>query len=128
MLSLRAHAVIAGGAFGAMIVLSVVGSALHDQGMIADGTGMQMAARIVFLGLCLVFVFALIPLMVKLVLGFQVRAGNAGQPVVRGLIARERTIVFVLWALIAVGLAIAIPAAIRDGAFDQSGEASASSR
>jgi hypothetical protein len=73
---------------------------------------------IVFLGLAAALMFSFIPVMVKLVLGFQVAIGNAGQPVVAGLIRRECVIVFVLWALIGLGLMIAVPAAIIDGAFD----------
>jgi len=38
--------------------------------------------------------------------------------VIARLIARERVIVFVLWGLIGLGLVIAVPAAIIDGAFD----------
>ena len=53
-----------------------------------------------------------------LVLGFQTAVGNAGHPVVASLIAHERVIVFVFWGLIALGLVIAVPAAIIDGAFD----------
>src|SRR5204863_5991912 len=53
-----------------------------------------------------------------IVLGFQVRIGNAGVPPIRTLIAHQRTIVFVLWGLMAAGLLIAVPAAILDGAFE----------
>ena len=118
MLSLRAHALITGGIFAALIILAVTGNILQDQGLIADGAAMRIAAQIVFFGLCVALIFSAIPLMVKLVLGFQVNVGNADRAVVRSLVARERTIVFTIWALIALGLAVAIPAAIRDGAFD----------
>jgi len=62
--------------------------------------------------------FSAVPLMVLIVLGFQVRIGNTGVPVIRTLIAHQRTIVFVLWGLMAAGLLIAIPAAILGGAFE----------
>jgi hypothetical protein len=55
---------------------------------------------------------------VQLVLGFQVRLGNANRPLIRSSIAHQRVIVLVFWGLIALGLLIAIPAAILDGAFD----------
>ncbi|MGC2412016.1 MAG: hypothetical protein WA459_04885 [Stellaceae bacterium] len=73
---------------------------------------------ILFFGLTVALMFSAIPVMVKLVLGFQVGIGNAGQPVVARFIARERLIIFVIWGLIALGLVIAVPAAIIDGAFD----------
>ena len=80
--------------------------------------GIRLVSVVVFVGLSIALTFSAIPLMVQLVLGFQVRIGNANRPVIRALIARQRVIVFVLWSLIALGLAIAVPAAILDGAFD----------
>ena len=118
MLTLRTHSIITAGLLAAIIVMAVVGTALHDNGLLADSAGMRTASAIVFFSLCAALVFSAVPLMVKLVLGVQVGIGNAGQPLIAGLIARERTIVFALWALIALGLAIAVPAAIIDGAFD----------
>jgi hypothetical protein len=118
MLSLRAHALITGGLFAALVVLGWVGNLLEATGLIPPGPGVRLASLVVFFGLSVALMFSAIPLMVQLVLGFQVRLGNTNVPVIRGLIARQRVIVFVLWGLIALGLLIAIPAAIRDGAFD----------
>jgi hypothetical protein len=56
--------------------------------------------------------------MVLIVLGFQVRIGNAGIPPIGALIAHQRMIVLVLWGLMAAGLLVAVPAAILGGAFD----------
>jgi arginine exporter protein ArgO len=118
MLSLRAHALITGGLFAALVVLGWVGNLLEATDLIPPGPGVRLASLVVFFGLSVALMFSAIPLMVQLVLGFQVRLGNTNVPVIRRLIARERVIVFVLWGLIALGLLIAIPAAIRDGAFD----------
>lgn len=122
MLSLRAHALITGGVFAAMIVLAAIGNALHDQGLLTDSFQVQIGARVVFFALTLALFFSAIPLMVKLVLGAQVRLGNAARPAVRRLVARERWIVFAMWGFSALGLAIALPAAIRDGLFEPSTE------
>jgi hypothetical protein len=118
MLSLRAHALITGGLFAALVVLGWVGNLLEATDLIPPGPGVRLASLVVFFGLSVALMFSAIPLMVQLVLGFQVRLGNTNVPVIRRLIARQRVIVFVLWGLIALGLLIAIPAAIRDGAFD----------
>ena len=96
MLSLRTHIMISAGIMAVIIML----------------------AMIVFLGLTVALMLSLVPVMVKLVLGVQAGIGNAGHPVVAAMIAHERVIVFVLWGLIALGLVIAVPAAIIDGAFD----------
>ena len=118
MLTLRTHSIITASILAAIIVLAAIGNALHDNGLLADSSGMQTASAIVFFGLCAALGFSAVPLMVKLVLGVQVRIGNAGRPLIAGLIVWERAIVFALWALIALGLAIAVPAAIIGGAFD----------
>src|SRR5437762_9250353 len=118
MLSLRTHVMISAGIMAAIIVLAMIGNALHDSGAVQDGPTIRLTAMIVFFGLSVALMLSLVPVMVKLVLGVQAGIGNAGHPVVAGLIARERLIVFVLWGLIALGLIVAVPAAIIDGAFD----------
>src|SRR5436305_10832915 len=110
MLSVRAHAVITGGLFTAMIALAMIGNALHDQGLLPDSADVQIGARVLFFALTLALFFSAIPLMVKLVLGTQARV-NAGRPAVQRLIARERWIVFAMWGLAGLGLAVALPAA-----------------
>jgi hypothetical protein len=118
MLSLRAHALITGGLFAALIVLGWVGNLLDAAGLIPRGPEIRLVSLIVFFGLSVALMFSAVPLMVQLILGFQVRLGNANRPLIRSLIAHRRMIVLVFWGLIALGLLIAIPAAIRDGAFD----------
>src|SRR5260221_12199279 len=118
MLSLRTHLMISAGIMAAIIVLAMIGNALHDSGVVQDRPAIRLTAMIVFFGLSVALMFSLVPVMVKLVLGVQAGIGNAGLPVVAGLIAHERLIVFLLWGLIALGLVIAVPAAIIDGAFD----------
>ncbi len=118
MLSLRTHALVSAGIMASIMVLAMIGNALQAAGMVQDGAAIRLTAMLVFLGLSVALMLSLVPVMVKLVLGFQAGIGNAGHPVVAGLIAYERAIVFTLWGLIALGLVIAVPAAIIDGAFD----------
>jgi hypothetical protein len=118
MPNLRTHLMISAGIMAAIIMLAMIGNALEAGEMVREGPAIRLTAKIMFLGLTVALMFSLVPVMVKLVLGFQAGIGNAGHPVVAGLIARERAIVFVIWGLIALGLVIAVPAAIIDGAFD----------
>jgi hypothetical protein len=118
MFSLKTHAIITGSLFAAIIVMAIVGNVLHDSGYLPDSSAAQLAAKIIFFTLFLAFGFSCIPLMVKLVLAGQTAIGNTDVGIVRLVAAHETRIVLVLWLLIGLGLAIAIPAAIQDGFFD----------
>jgi hypothetical protein len=118
MFSLKTHAITTGGLFAAIVLMAMIGNALHDSGYIADSSSSQLAAKIIFFTLFLAFGFSCIPLMVKLVLAGQTTIGNADVGIVRFAAAHETWIVIVLWLLIGLGLVIAIPAAIRDGFLD----------
>ena len=118
MLSLRGHALITGAIFAALLAIGWGGNLLDALGLVPHDRTIQIAALALMLGLCVALAFSAVPLMVLIVLGFQVRIGNAGVPVIRTLIAHQRTIVFVLWGLMAAGLLIAMPAAILGGAFE----------
>jgi hypothetical protein len=117
MLSLRAHLVIAAAILAAIFVLATIGNALEADGLVTANPRLRLASIATFLFLAVALAFAAVPVMVKLVLGFQRAIGNAGQPVIARFVARERTIVFVLWALLAMGLAVALAGAIVSGAF-----------
>jgi hypothetical protein len=118
MLSLRGHVLITGAIFAALLAIGWGGNLLDALGLVPHDRALQIAVLALMLGLCVALAFSAVPLMVLIVLGFQVRIGNAGVPLIRMLIAHQRAIVFVLWGLMAAGLLIAIPAAILGGAFE----------
>ena len=118
MLSLRSHAIITAGIFAAIIAFAILGNTLEASGTITATPTLRIASMVLFFGLCIALMFSAVPVMVKLVLGAQVAIGNQGQPAVAAFLARERLIIFVMWALLALGLIVAVPAAIIDGAFD----------
>jgi hypothetical protein len=118
MLGLRTHALVTGGLFGALLILGWGGNAVDAYGLIPHTHGVQMGAVIFFLVLTVALAFSAVPLMVLLVVRFHIAAGNANRPGIRSIVAHARAIVFVIWGLMAVGLLLAIPAAIADGAFD----------
>lgn len=121
MLSLRAHALITGGIFAALLAIGWGGELLDAFGPFPPDPVLQIGALVLVLGLCAGLAFSAVPLMVLTVLRFQVSIGNANRPVIRTMIARQRTIVFVMWGVMAAGLLLAVPAAILDGAFDLNG-------
>ena len=80
MLSLRAHALITGGLFAALIVLGWVANLLDALDLIPPRPGIRLASLVVFLGLAAALGFSAIPLMVGAVLGFQRTIGNENVP------------------------------------------------
>jgi hypothetical protein len=113
MLSLRAHAFIFFGLLAAIIAFAVAGNALQAAGVIKP-EGLGTPFKILFLVLVAALAFSAVPMMVKAVLGFQKTVGNQDVGAIKTAIANEKYIVFVLWGLMAAGLAIAIPAAMQD--------------
>jgi hypothetical protein len=118
MFSLKVHAIITGALFAAIIVTALIGNVLHDQGLLADSSAAQVAARVIFFTLFLAFAYSTVPLMVKIVLAGQVKIGNGDVGIVRAVTKHQTRVVIAFWVLISLGLAIAIPAAIQDGFFD----------
>jgi hypothetical protein len=109
---------ISGGIFGAILVAVIAGDAIIASGTVANPKAFETPAKIVFFTLFVAFGFSLIPLMVAIVLGGLdlIGKGLNAQPF-QPLISRPGCIVWPIWALMALGLAVALPAAIRAGFF-----------
>jgi hypothetical protein len=109
---------ISGGIFGAILVAVIVGDAIIASGTVSNPTNFETPAKIAFFTLFVAFGFSLVPLMVALVLGGLdlIGKGLKVQPF-QPLISRPGWIVWPIWALMAVGLTVALPAAIRAGFF-----------
>ena len=109
---------ISGGLFGAILLAVIVGDALIASGAVRNQAALETPAKIVFFTLFVAFGFSLIPLMVAFVLGGLdlIGKGLNVQPF-KPLIARPGWIIWPIWALMALGLAVALPAAIRAGFF-----------
>ncbi len=117
---------ISGGLFGAILLAVIVGDAIIASGAVANPTAFETPAKIVFFTLFVAFGFSLIPLMVAIVLGGLdlIGKGLKVQPF-QPLISRPGWIVWPIWALMALGLTVALPAAIRAGFFGHDGATSA---
>jgi len=118
MLSLRAHVIICVSLFAALLILGWGGSILRATGVIGDPGPLRIPLMILMFGLVAAFAFSAIPVMVKLVLGFQRRAGNEDVPAIKAALRVQTIIVWVIWGLMLAGMAVALPAAIEGGLFD----------
>jgi hypothetical protein len=114
MLSLRTSALVCGGFFALMIGLAVLGNFVPPA-TFRNVPWLQTAAKIVFVTLVVVFVFSFVPLMVNVVFGAQTALGNQAR--LASVFRLRVAIVWVIWGLLAAGMLVAIPAAIRSGAF-----------
>ncbi len=109
---------VSGGIFAVMMLAIAVGDALIESGLVKNPLQYQTPAKLVFFTLFVAFGFSLIPLMVRLVLAaLEVIGRSVNAQPFAPLIARPGWIVWPLWLLMAAGLAVALPAAIRDGFF-----------
>jgi uncharacterized membrane protein len=118
MFSLKTHAIITGALLATMIILAITGSVLHDRGYLPDSSTAQFAARVIFFALFLAFGFSCIPTMLKFFLAGQIAIGNGDVPVIQAIAAHQAGVVIGVWLFLALGLAIALPAAIHDGFFE----------
>ncbi|HEX3943302.1 MAG TPA: hypothetical protein VHW69_04375 [Rhizomicrobium sp.] len=118
MPSTRTFAWICGGSFALLLIIGWGGSLLEASGAVRDPGPLRLPILILMFGLVLTLAFSAIPLMVSAVLGFQQTIGNEDVLVVRTALTGRNIIIYVLWGLMALGMAIAIPAAILNGALD----------
>jgi len=118
MLSLRAHAIICGALFAAILVLAAGGNALIASGLVKQPAAPNPLAMGLFFGLFMAFGFSAVPVMVKLVLRGHRALGTDGKPIIRDMVAAQNLIIWTIWGIMALGLVVAIPAAVRDGLFD----------
>ena len=114
----RTFAWICGGSFALLLIIGWGGNILQASGAIRDPGPLRIPILVLMFALVLGLAFSAIPLMVSAVLGFQRTIGNEDVPVIRSALSGRNIIVCILWGLMALGTAIAIPAAILNGAFD----------
>jgi hypothetical protein len=114
MRGLSTNALISGGLLAAFGSMLVAGYALQFLGVRSLGV-FTIPVAVVFFGVLLAWFFSMIPLMLKIVLAVQVGLGNANVPLVKAAIDNQKFIVWGMWAIVGLGCAVAIPAAILDG-------------
>ena len=117
MFTLRTHVIICASLFAAMIGVAILGNVLEMVGVPPLRGASRYVAMALFFGLFIAFGLSAIPVIVKLVLGAQVSAGNANAPAIAAAIHHEKTIIWALWGLIVAGMMLAVPAALVGGMF-----------
>jgi hypothetical protein len=117
LFSYRTHLKICFGLLAALIAVAAGGNLLPASGLVKDPETIQLPGLILVFGLFLAFGFSMIPVMVMSVLGAHKRIGQGDQEPVRSAIAAQKIIIWILWALLAAGLIVALPAAIQAGFF-----------
>jgi hypothetical protein len=104
--------------FGLMLVGTVVGGVLRSR---SDNTIKQRTTRrtlvikLFYLVLFGVMGFSLVPVVMHLFISMQNTIGNNDLALIYWLGANETSLVYCVWGLFVAGLAIALPAAIKDG-------------
>ena len=116
MLSLRAHAIICAALFVLLFGIPIVGNVLQASGVSPPPGGPLLAFQIFYFALFLAFGLSAIPVIVMVVLRGQ--RGVDAAPIA-AMIRNQNVIIWTLWILILAGAAVAIPAAVHDGFFDQ---------
>lgn len=117
MPGLRIWAWICGCSFAALLAVGWGGSMLQASGVIRNAGAWKIPILVLMLGLLAMFAVSSVPVMVKLVLGFQRSVGNKGVPAIGAALKRENLFIWMIWALMLAGTCVAIPGAIYSGAF-----------
>jgi hypothetical protein len=114
MRAIRPFAIACGIGFVSMLCAAVTGSAIYQGETEVRWNPVRiLLAALVLLGF-LVFVYMLLPLLLRGFLQAQVRIGNTELPLVCWLLSHERTAWFAVWAIWTLGIAIGLPFAIHD--------------
>jgi len=111
-MAVRGWVIAAGVAFGAAVVLSIVGSILQARGLASPTIKTAFVAAMVVA--FVVIAAAMPPLAVRYFLAGQTAIGNGDVPLIAFMIRHETTIVRGVWVFMAAGIAIALPHVLRE--------------
>lgn len=117
MSPVRVPALVFGGILVAIVAAAAAGNAIQSAGVVRDPGALETPVKIGFFTLVVLLAFSAIPLIVNAVLAVQTALGNGDVPPIKAAIAHSNAIVGILWLLMAAGLAVALPAAVRQGFF-----------
>ena len=117
MLSTKTYVLVFLSAIAALVLLGVAAAILQRTTAYRDGVALETPVKIFAFAVFLAMGVSGMPLMLRLFLAGQRHLGNAGHPLVRLLADHETLVVVGFWSVCVVGLAIAMPVAIKDGFF-----------
>lgn len=107
--------IVAGLSFAVMVAASIVGSVLEARGSASPSVKITIITTAI--GAFVVLAVAIPPLALRAFLAGQVAIGNAASPLVAFLLRQETNVVRAFWVLMAAGVAIALPAILRELGF-----------
>jgi len=106
--------------FVLFIIIGIAVSILESNGIFIEkavGPRCKTAMKIIFFIMFCVMCFSMVPLAVRFFIYMQVKIGNSDLFLVKFLQAHGSGVVVGVWVMFAIGLCIALPAAIKDGFF-----------
>ena len=114
MTSIRPFAVTCGIGFVSMLGAALAGNAIYRGETEVRWTPLRIGLALVLLLGFLLFVYMLVPLLLRVFLLAQLRTGNTGLPLIQWLLSHERTARYVVWAIWTLGLSLGLPFAFHD--------------
>jgi hypothetical protein len=114
MTSIRPFAIACGIGFVGMLGAAVVGNVIYRGETEVHWTPLRIGLALVLLLGFLLFVYMLVPLLLRAFLLAQLRIGNTGLPLIQWLLSHERTACYLVWGIWTLGLAIGLPFAFHD--------------
>ena len=118
MLSTRTWVFVFAGALATTILLALAGRFfLGGENMFEERPALELPMKVAVFSLFLVMGFSGLALMLRLFVAGQRKIGNEAHPLVRLFVEHDTAVMLGLFGLCAAGLALAIPAAIKDGFF-----------
>lgn len=114
MTSIRPFAIACGIGFVSMLGVALAGNAIYRGETEVRWTPLRIGLALVLLLGFLLFVYMLVPLLLRVFLLAQLRTGNTGLPLIQWLLSHERTARYVVWAIWTLGLSIGLPFAFHD--------------
>jgi hypothetical protein len=112
--SIRPFILTAGVSFATLIGSAVTGAVVFGPVPPSKPPPGAIVLGAVLFGSLLVFAYTLVPILLRAFVRSQMLIGNGDTPPLRWLQANERKAWWVVWTLWTLGLALAIPFAIRD--------------
>jgi hypothetical protein len=114
----KPFAIILAVSLGLMVLGSIAGGVLQSKMKLTMeqlGSTWALSIKLTYLVLFFVMGFSLVPLALHYFITMQGRIGHADLTLVRWLAAHETQVVYAIWGFFAVGLAFALPAAMKGG-------------
>lgn len=106
--------------FGLFILSAVINGILESSGTFNMDTidpKIMTAIKVFYFVLFCGLIFSFIPLILKLFITLQLKAGNGELSLVKFFQSHEQVVVYCAWGMCLLGLMISLPGAIKDGFF-----------